>query len=1034
LQQTKDKEKVRVFALARGLGVDSKTIIDLCKSMGFEVKSQLASLEHEQVDALKQRLARGPKAAGPEAPRPAPAAAPPRDKRIVNLIGKSKVETRPDLDIPPPEVEPVAQVPVAATAPVEDAPTVEPEPEIVPEAPIVAETPEVVAPEVEPIAPVVNEVIPEPTPVVIEPEIPAARTAVPTEAPKAVPAPVMTTPVTPQPIVKGPPTITTSKIVNLSQRSRSPANLTPARPNLPPPPPVVKVAPVPPTTAKTSSGPGGGAPVTPPPVRDVRPAGGPTGAGGPGRDGGRRVQRTEADRKLTSQHGGKAPGVADKDKKPAPAGPTKFTAEQLQALREGRSVTDVLKKAPPPPVPGAPPAPGVKVDEQGDEVDEDGKKKTGPGKVAGRDSRHADRAKRQEQRKVRQSSVVIQGGQVDIEEENFGTKRGKRPKALLKKKLPGTVERKGKVPITLPITVRSLSEAIGMKVAELVFKLKDLTASLYTINSSIDRDVAELIASEKGVEFEIIKAKDAEEDLFEEHKQAGEDESQYEPRAPVVTIMGHVDHGKTSLLDRIRSSNVVDTEAGGITQVIRAWRVMHKGKPITFLDTPGHEAFTKMRARGANVTDIVVIVVAANDGVMPQTEEAINHAKAAGVSMVVAINKIDLPDANLRRTEQQLYGFGLIPDSMGGDCQFVQTSATKGIGIDDLLETLTLVAELKELKANPHKPALGTCLEAHLSGDEGVMATVLVQQGTLHRGDVIICGASYGRVRAMYDDHGLLLEEAGPSLPVRITGLDDVPNADDHFHVVADLAKAREIADKRKTRAQEAQFKPRDAIKLESLGDAKNKIQELKVILKAEARGSVEAIRKELEKLVHDEVRVRLLHAGIGAITESDVQLALASPEDTIVVGFNVVPDDMAMRLAEDRDISIREYNIIYKLTEDIKAALEGKLKPREEIIHLGRAVIRETFRVSRTGTIAGCYITQGTIERSSKIRVIREGAVVYPPPEKTATLDSLKRFKDDVREVREGYDCGMKISGYDDLKVGDVIEAYRIEHVLRTL
>src|SRR5262249_46126013 len=331
---------------------------------------------------------------------------------------------------------------------------------------------------------------------------------------------------------------------------------------------------------------------------------------------------------------------------------------------------------------------------------------------------------------------------------------------------------------------------------------------------------------------------DAEEQLLAEAKKEDRPEDLV-PRAPVVTIMGHVDHGKTSLLDRIRQSNVVATEAGGITQVIRAWRVVHNGKPITFLDTPGHEAFTKMRARGANVTDIVVIVVAANDGVMPQTEEAINHAKAAGVSIVVAINKVDLPDANIKRTEQQLYGLGLIPDTMGGDVQFVRTSAAKGTGIDELLETLSLVAELKELKANPHKPASGTCLEAYLDPEEGVFATLLVQQGTLHRGDVIICGAAYGRVRAMYDDLGNSIDDGGPSLPVRITGLDEVPNADDHFHVVAELAKAREISEKRKVRAQESQFFTRAPVKLETLGQAKQKIAELKVILKAEARGSI---------------------------------------------------------------------------------------------------------------------------------------------------------------------------------------------------
>jgi translation initiation factor IF-2 len=639
--------------------------------------------------------------------------------------------------------------------------------------------------------------------------------------------------------------------------------------------------------------------------------------------------------------------------------------------------------------------------------------------------------------------VVVQGGQVDLaDEQSFGSRRGPRA-ALLRKgrrQQKGTVERKGKVPINLPITVRSLSEAIGMKAAELLFKLKDLTNALFTINSTVETEVAELIAQEKGVELDIQRQKTAEEELATEHEEAAADESKLEPRAPIVTIMGHVDHGKTSLLDKIRKtygieSDVVSTEAGGITQVIRAWRVEKDGKPITFLDTPGHEAFTKMRARGANVTDIAVIVVAADSGVQPQTEEAVAHAKAAGVSIIVAINKMDMPGADPAKVERQLYNLGLLPDTMGGDVQFVRTSAVKGTGIGELLDTIGLVAELKELKANPHKSAQGTCLEAYLSGDEGVMATLLVQQGTLHRGDVMVCGAAFGRVRAMYDDLGRAIQSAGPSVPVRITGLDEVPNADDHFHVVAELSKAREIAERRKDRLQNAALHRFIPVTLDNLGSAKGpKVTELKVILKAEARGSVEAIRKELEKLVHEEVRVRVLHAGIGAITEGDVQLALASPQDSMIVGFNVVPDDAALKLAEDRGVPIREYNIIYKLTEDIKAALEGKLKPEERVIHLGRAVVRQTFKISKVGTAAGCYVTQGTIERSAKIRVIRDGAVVYPPGEKIASLESLKRFKDDVKEVKEGYDCGMKVAGYDDVKVGDVIEAYRIEQVQRTL
>jgi translation initiation factor IF-2 len=439
-----------------------------------------------------------------------------------------------------------------------------------------------------------------------------------------------------------------------------------------------------------------------------------------------------------------------------------------------------------------------------------------------------------------------------------------------------------------------------------------------------------------------------------------------------------------------------------------------------------------MRARGAQVTDVAVIVVAADDGVMPQTEEAINHAKAAGVSLVIAINKVDLPSANINKTRQQLYSLSVLPDNMGGDTPFVETSAATGKGIDELLDQLSVVAELKELKANPDRPARGTCLEAALNEGEGVRATLLVQNGTLKRGDVILCGASYGRIRQMYNDLGKPLDEAGPSVPVRITGLDEVPDADDPFFVVPDLAVARDIAERRKVKRQEVSLFKRVPLSLEKLTEAK--IAELKIILKADFRGSIEAIKKELEKLDHDEVKVRILHTGIGAITESDVQLALTSPDDTIMVGFNAVPDDRALALAEEKGVPIREYDIIYNLTNDIRAALEGKLKPREEVVHLGRAVVRQTFKISRVGTVAGCYVTQGTIERSAKIRLIREGVVIYPPTDRTASLESLKRHKDDVREVREGYDCGIKIAGYDDIKVGDVIEAFRVEQVQRTL
>jgi translation initiation factor IF-2 len=620
--------------------------------------------------------------------------------------------------------------------------------------------------------------------------------------------------------------------------------------------------------------------------------------------------------------------------------------------------------------------------------------------------------------------------------------------------------KEGKIEIALPITVRSLSETIGMKVGELIKRLLKDTGQLYGNNSTLDFDTAAVIAVEKNIELVIKQVQTAEGKLLDEFEKmiTDVDPAKLRPRPPIVTIMGHVDHGKTSLLDKIRQnygldSDVVSTEAGGITQVIRAWSVrrevivekeidgvkqeVQEDRFITFLDTPGHEAFTKMRARGANVTDIAVIVVAATDGVMPQTQEAIAHAKAAEVKIVVAINKVDMPNANLERTKRQLYTEGLIPDDMGGDVQFIETSAVTGQGIPELLDTIVLVAEVEELTADPDRPAAGTCLEAYMSADEGVMATVLIQQGTLKKGDIVLCGSAYGRVRAMYNDMGRPVKQAGPSTPVRITGLDHVPNADDPFYVVDELTKAQEIAEARETKEREATLNRFTAVKDLtgfSAAKTKQKITELKVILKAEARGSVEAIRKELEKLTHEEVTTRVLHAGIGAITESDVELALTSPEDTLVIGFNVTADDAALKLAEARGISLREYDIIYKLTDDVKSALEGRLKPIEEVVHLGRAVVRQTFKVGKVGTIAGCFVTSGTIERSARVRVIRQGVVVYPPSDKVVGLDSLKRFKDDAKEVREGFECGLKITGYDDIKVDDVIEAFKIEVRQRTL
>jgi translation initiation factor IF-2 len=722
------------------------------------------------------------------------------------------------------------------------------------------------------------------------------------------------------------------------------------------------------------------------------------------------------------------PPVEEKKAPPPSTGPKKIAEISKEHMESNKPIRieDLLK---PIGKPGSTPA-VPEVSEEDEQDDAKGKKKR-PGELTGRDQRHKARQERARNRQAQTEG----GGKALLLDETAERPATKQLHRIKRKIHRPTEPRKGKVPIELPITVRSLSAAMQMQSGKLLLKLMEHGVTA-TINSTLDSELAEALALEHDCVLDVKRAPNAEEQLIKELETPDASESLV-TRAPIVTIMGHVDHGKTSLLDRIRQSNVVDTEAGGITQSIRAWRVDHNGRPITFLDTPGHEAFTKMRARGANVTDIAVIVVAADDGVMPQTEEAISHAKAAGVAIVVAINKVDLPAARgkIQQVESQLYGLGLLPDNMGGDVPFVQTSAATGKGIEDLLEAILLVADVQleqKVKANPDRPARGTCLEASLDEGEGVFATLLVQNGTLHKGDVLLCGASYGRVRAMYNDLGQPIEEAGPSVPCRVTGLDEVPNADDPFAVVQDLITARDIAEKRKGRLQEAAMPGRNQLKLESI--LEKKPDELKIVLKADVRGSVEAIRKELEKLRHEEVRVRILHTGIGAINESDVSLALISPRDTIIVGFNVVPDDAARALAEERGVQLREYDIIYKLTDDIKAALEGKLKPREEIVHLGRAVVRETFKISRVGTIAGCRVTQGTIERSAKVRVIRNGIVVYPPADRTVGLDSLKRFKDDVKEVQQGYECGLKITGYDDVKVDDVIEAYRIDQVQRTL
>ncbi|OQB25315.1 MAG: Translation initiation factor IF-2 [Firmicutes bacterium ADurb.Bin182] len=575
------------------------------------------------------------------------------------------------------------------------------------------------------------------------------------------------------------------------------------------------------------------------------------------------------------------------------------------------------------------------------------------------------------------------------------------------------------------ITVKDLSEKIGKPAAEIIKKLFIL-GIMATINQEIDFDTCALIASDYGIELELQVAKTFE-DVLQESSEDYDDEKEQVKRPPVVTIMGHVDHGKTSLLDAIRHSSVTEEEAGGITQHIGAYMVSCKGQSITFIDTPGHEAFTSMRARGAQVTDIVVLVVAADDGVMPQTKEAINHAQAAGVPIIVAVNKMDKPNADPDRVKQQLTEYGLVSEEWGGDTIFVPLSAKTHTGIDTLLEMILLQAEVMELKANPNRLAKGTIIEAELHKGRGPIATVLIQNGTLKVGDTIVAGIAYGRVRAMMDDRGRNLTQAGPSQPVEVLGFSEVPSAGDILNVAQIDKLSRHVAEERKDKIKAEQIKNLSKVSLDDLFSqiSEGQIKDLNLIIKADVQGSAEAVRQALEKLSNEEVRVRCIHAGVGAITGSDIMFASAS--NAIVIGFNVRPDALARAAAEKEKVDIRLYRIIYNAIEDVQNAMKGMFAPVFRENEIGRITVRETFKVSGIGTIAGAYVQSGKISRNAQIRVVRDGVVIHE-----GKIASLKRFKDDVREVAAGYECGIGIENFNDIKEGDIVEAFVVEEVER--
>ncbi|MEI6240997.1 MAG: translation initiation factor IF-2 [Planctomycetia bacterium] len=635
-------------------------------------------------------------------------------------------------------------------------------------------------------------------------------------------------------------------------------------------------------------------------------------------------------------------------------------------------------------------------------------------------------------REARQLNRKRPAGRGPMGDDDDGLRRRRGPRQRRGSSVSTAAPRKTNASIQVPCTVRAFSEAIGLPASEVLKKLLSFgMESMPSMGAMLDRDTVELLAAELGVELDVKTAEDLEKELLAGFDAIDEDPGLRQPRAPVVTFLGHVDHGKTSLLDRILSSNVAARESGGITQHMRAYSVQRNGHPITFVDTPGHEAFTQMRARGANVTDCAVLVVAADDGLMPQTEEAISHAKAAGVPIVVAINKIDLPGADVQKVYQQLAANELLPTEWGGETEVVKTSAVTGEGIEQLLDTLLTIAELHDLRSNPDRAAAGVCLDASIHEGRGVMACLLVQKGTLRVGDAVVCGEASGHVKSMMDTTSKRkVTEAGPAFPVFVSGLDTPPGAGDRFQVVESIAMAREVALKRSDiRRHSSLISAPVHVTLENLHDrlGAEKAPTLNLILRADVRGSIEAILKELQKLEHPEVKIRVLQATVGGVTEADVALADAS--DAVIIAFNVVPDERARGLAEERGVQVRRYEIIYQVTDDLKNALEGMLSPEKREAELGRAVVQRTFSISRLGVIAGCRVIGGVIARNARLRIIRDSRVIGD-----YGIDSLKREKDDAREVRDGLECGIKLAGFNDVKEGDILECYRIEEVARTL
>jgi len=611
----------------------------------------------------------------------------------------------------------------------------------------------------------------------------------------------------------------------------------------------------------------------------------------------------------------------------------------------------------------------------------------------------------------------------DLSKGNRGKKKNKKKPMESKEHIEQKIFELTEIEIPETITVKDLAEKLKKTSSEVIKKLMGY-GIMATLNNELDFDTAFLVSSEFGVNATKKEVVSYEDILFDD---SDDNEEDLEQRPPIVVVMGHVDHGKTSLLDAIRSTNVIEREAGGITQHIGAYKVEINGREITFLDTPGHEAFTAMRARGAQVTDIAIIIIAANDGIMPQTVEAINHAKAAGVSIIVAINKIDVEGANIDKVKQELTEYGLVPEEWGGDTICVPISAKQHKNIDSLLEMVLLVADMKNLKSNPNKQAKGTIIEARLDKNTGITASLLVQRGTLNIGDTIVVGSVIGKIRTMVDDTGRKVKSAGPSTPVEITGLPEVPTAGDTFYEVENEKVAKHLIEKRKSKEREDMIRRNAPVTLDNLFNQieEGKLKDLNIIIKADVQGSAQAIRQSLEKIQNEEARVRIIHCNVGGITESDVTLAKVT--NSIIIGFNVRPEPMAKSIADKENVDIKIYSVIYNAIDDVTDALKGMLKPKYKEVIQGTAEVRQVFKITNVGMIAGCYVTDGKIVRNSGLRVIRDNVVIH-----TGKLASLKRMKDDAKEVATGYECGVQIEDYSDIKVGDVLESYMMEEIKR--